>query len=79
MYELMLRAVVEHYWPETTGPDMPTFKRFQRKWLSIDQQYYNIGLEDNLISEVLGENKEEILDLISDRLKVNYCSSRCYL
>ncbi|XP_046619203.1 uncharacterized protein LOC124304698 [Neodiprion virginianus] len=69
VYELILRAVVEIYWPEINGPDMPTLKRFQRKWQEIDQTDYDVGLKDKLICQVL---KNVILNFVLHRLKVAF-------
>ena len=64
IYELILRAVIDIYWPETTGPDMPTFKQFQRQWQNINQSEYSIGLEDELISQLLNDDKQKILNFV---------------
>lgn len=69
-HELMLRAVVEIYWPESKGPDMPTYKRFQRQWPSINQGYYTIGLNDIIISQALTGQTQEVLDFVMHQLQV---------
>ncbi|CAH0555853.1 unnamed protein product [Brassicogethes aeneus] len=69
IFELVLRAVVEIYWPETTGPDMPTYKNFRRIWQEIDQSDFEIGFNDKLIRQVLKEDKDKILEFLQLRLK----------
>ena len=70
IYELMLRAVIEIYSPETTGPDMPTFKHFQQKWQSINQSEYSIGLEDELIVLLINDDKWKNSNFVLNRVKV---------
>lgn len=49
---------------------MPIFKRFQQCWERIDKQKYETGLDDDLISQALEEEKKEILSFVLAKLEV---------
>lgn len=49
---------------------MPIPKRFREKWESIDDNDYDIGVEDSLISQALDAVKSEVLTFVLNRLKV---------
>lgn len=70
IYELILKCVVQVYWPTTNGPDMSVFKNFRERWDTIDKEKFEVGLDDPLISEILDGQKNEILCFISMRLEV---------
>lgn len=70
IFELVLRAVVEHYWPTTRGPEVPIFKRFQQSWDTIDKKRFVNGLEDPYVSQIVTEEQAKILDFISHRFEV---------
>lgn len=71
IYELLLRSVVEIYWPTTTGPNMPVFKRFQLHWDNINPAEYETGVMDEYIAKTLSTRKEEILRFILDQFRVH--------
>lgn len=68
--ELMLKNVAEVAWPVTNGPSVPIFKRFRDHWTKIDTSVYEIGINDELIADILNDKKQDILDFIEDQLKV---------
>lgn len=72
VYELLLRKVVEVCWPATNGPDMAIFKHFRdRQWDHIDKKNYEHGLQDDLVAQIVGERRNEIVEFISNRIKVS--------
>lgn len=71
IYELVLRSVVEVYWPATVGPSPPIFKRFQQAWPNIDTSEYETGLEDKMIAEIVSERKFEIVSFLLYQLQVS--------
>lgn len=77
--ELILRAVVEIYWPTSTGPDVPIFKRFERAWATIDKTQYDIGLDDHLIFQSIKDERDNIVTFISNRFKVVLKMERLFL
>lgn len=66
----MLRNVAEVAWPATNGPNVPIFKRFRDSWDNIDKVVYEIGSNDELITDILNDKKKDILDFIDNQLKV---------
>ncbi|XP_044598124.1 uncharacterized protein LOC123274533 [Cotesia glomerata] len=67
--ELMLRNVAEVAWPATNGPNVPIFKRFRDNWDNIDKVVYEIGSNDEHITDILNDKKQDILDFIDNQLK----------
>ncbi|XP_074108478.1 uncharacterized protein LOC141533473 isoform X3 [Cotesia typhae] len=68
--ELMLRNVAEVAWPATNGPNVPIFKRFRDNWDNIDKEVYEIGSNDEHITDILNDKKKDILDFIDNQLKI---------
>lgn len=70
IFEVVLRSVVEIYWPATVGPNVPVFKRFQQAWPKLDQSLYETGFDDDIVVEILEGRKDDIVLFIMDQLKV---------
>ena len=53
--ELLLRAAFERKFPNTSGPNVPIFKRFREEWPNFDLNSYDnglVGLETSLTGEI---------------------------
>lgn len=48
------------------------FKNFQRKWLELDINKYNIGIENNACGVVLENVKEDILNFVKSKLEIKH-------
>lgn len=68
--EIILRNVTEIAWPVTNSPNVPIFKRLKDNWAKIDTSLYDIGIEDDIIKDVLHDNKNNILEFIEDQFQV---------
>lgn len=66
----MLRKVFETCWPITVGPNVAIFTRFQHHWAEIDQSDYDIGLNDEYISESIGDANDDIAEFIEEQFQV---------
>lgn len=63
IYELVMKEVFRTKMGETTGPEVPIFKRFQDKWKSIDQQDFIAGVKDEIVAaKLITAAPDEILN-----------------
>lgn len=70
IYELVLRSAVEVYWPVTSGPSVPIFKRFKENWKNIDTTIFQSGLVNKLVAERINDGKDEVKNFILHQLQV---------
>lgn len=75
--EIMLRNVTEIAWPVTSSPDVPIFKRLKDNWTKIDTSLYDIGIENDIIENVLHDNKNNILEFVEDQFQVKILLFKC--
>ncbi|GBP71070.1 hypothetical protein EVAR_49408_1 [Eumeta japonica] len=57
IYELILKSAFEVYWPTSSGPNVPIFGRFKKKWDEIDKTNYKAGIEDSKVANVVLSKK----------------------
>lgn len=79
VFELVLRSVFKVFWPATSGPTTPIFKRFQDDWKKMDTTSFKTGLEDAIIAKTMNNGKDEILNFIFDQLEVSFAKFSAYL
>lgn len=63
MLEVVLRAVFDVKMGSTTGPQPEIFKRFQTFWSKIDQNKYQVGIEDQIVQNVLNQYESEVSEI----------------
>lgn len=68
--ELIFGAVVQTFWNGTSGPNVVVFQRFQKEWDNINQTQFKTGIEDPLVSDIVGEKKDEILAFNMNQFEV---------
>ncbi|GBP52030.1 hypothetical protein EVAR_97500_1 [Eumeta japonica] len=52
-----------------TGPNVPIFGRFKKKWDEIDKTNYKAGIEDSKVANVVLSKKNEISSFITQCLQ----------
>ena len=68
VYEIILRAALEHFMGGTSGPDVLLFKNFQKSWDSINQANYIRGVDE---PDVAGRIRDDdVLRFALRRLQV---------
>ena len=77
IYELLLRNVYEKCLKITTsGPDVALFKRFSNNWKFFVENKqlseFMPGILDAKVAEVFISDKQEIIEFVTDQLKVNF-------
>lgn len=68
--EIILRGVFEVYWNTTSGPNVPIFGRFKNSWDKLDQSKYKSGMEDEIVANILMNERAETVEFINNCLKV---------
>lgn len=72
IYELILRGVFENKLPQvTTSPDIPLFKKFQKKWNNFNHNEYLTGIENIKCCLALEDVRNEILNFCRNSLTKN--------
>lgn len=59
IFEIVLRYVFEAVFPNTVGPNVPLFIRFQKQWEALNKLNYKTGLDDPRNKNVLTTEKIE--------------------
>lgn len=72
IFEIVLRAVFEVYWPVTSGPNVSIFGRFKTFWDKIDQSNYETGVKDEFVNDAVKAERIEIITFINNHLAVCY-------
>lgn len=72
VFEIVLRNVLEVYWPVSSSPNVPIYQRFKKTWDEINPLSFTAGICDQKVLEVITPIKEEILKFIDNQLKVNF-------
>ncbi|XP_074114024.1 uncharacterized protein LOC141537090 [Cotesia typhae] len=67
--EIISRNVTEIAWPVTNSPNVPIFKRLKYNWAKINTSKYDIRIEDDIITDVLHENRNNILEFTEDQFQ----------
>ncbi|GBP55207.1 hypothetical protein EVAR_36789_1 [Eumeta japonica] len=75
IYELILKSAFEVYWPTSSGPNVPIFGRFKKKWDEIDKTNYKAGIEDSKVANVVLSKKNEISSFITQCLQAWFSST----
>ncbi|CAH0547104.1 unnamed protein product [Brassicogethes aeneus] len=57
IFEIVLRYVFEAVFPNTSGPNVPLFVSFQKKWNTLDQLNYKTGVNDPKLKIILTDDK----------------------
>ncbi|XP_044595278.1 uncharacterized protein LOC123272475 [Cotesia glomerata] len=72
IFEIVLRSAFEIYWPASSGPNVPIYQRFKKKWDEIDQSNFTAGIYDQEILEVITPIKDEILKFVNNQIEVKF-------
>ncbi|XP_074110989.1 uncharacterized protein LOC141535098 [Cotesia typhae] len=59
IFEIVLRYVFEAVFPNTVGPNVPLFIRFQKQWGDLNKLSYKTGLDDPKNDNILTNEKIE--------------------
>lgn len=54
----------------SSGPNVPIFSRFLKKWDDIDQSKFQNGMTDQIVADALTKEKEDLLTFINNHLQV---------
>ncbi|XP_074101902.1 uncharacterized protein LOC141529299 [Cotesia typhae] len=55
IFEIVLRSAFEVYWPASSGPNVPIYQRFKKKWDEIDQSNFTAGICDKKVLWIIVE------------------------
>lgn len=72
IFEIVLRSAFEVYWPASSGPNVPIYQRFKKKWDEIDQSNFTAGISDTKVLEVITPIKDEILKFVNNQIEVKF-------
>lgn len=50
--------------PQSTGPSILLFKRFQTAWPNIDKQNYQVGMDDERVSSVMQHYLDDVYQFL---------------
>ena len=67
--ELVVGAVFQVCMGSTSGPEVPLFKRFQTRWVFIDQERYDTSMSDDAIAGLLCDVKADIIKFANEQLE----------
>ncbi|XP_074111077.1 uncharacterized protein LOC141535152 [Cotesia typhae] len=73
IFEIVLRSAFEVYWPASSGPNVPIYQRFKKKWDEIDQSNFTAGICDKKVLEVITPIKDEILKFVNNQIEMDHC------
>ena len=73
MAEIYLRADFETKFGQTTGPNVPFFKKFQDSWSTIDRTNFQSGVADRLVVKALRGEVDELLFFARGKLNDQHC------
>lgn len=60
--ELILKSVFEiKVCKASSGPTVPLFVRFQKKWPTLNHQQFHSGIQDASVNQLLTDDKEDII------------------
>ncbi|XP_076283045.1 uncharacterized protein LOC143210244 isoform X1 [Lasioglossum baleicum] len=71
MYEIVLSAVFEKKMSQSTGPNVPIFKRFQQAWPNINKLNFHCGVEDRFVNQKL-ENIPQLINFAKQTLEMHH-------
>lgn len=57
IYELLLRSAFESKFGKSSGPDIPIFERFAKKWKNLNKRLFKNGLEDPIVRSKISDEE----------------------
>lgn len=72
IFEIVLRSAFEIYWPASSGPNVPIYQRFKKKWDEINRSNFTAGICDKEVVKVIAPIKDEILEFVNNQIKVKF-------
>lgn len=72
IFEIVLAAVFVEGMGVSTGPEVAIFKKFKKHWPHIKHDIFLTGLSYPRIKEILGDERDEILDFANKKIEDDF-------
>lgn len=71
IFEIILRSIFDKNIDQSTGPNIPLFKKFQQKWSQIKSKNIKPGIEDKYVAMKLNDVTEDIIKYCNAKIAEN--------